>query len=235
MAGSARVRVSGPVLLIDTATRHAVVAIAGGDGSLLAAREWDSPHRHGDHLLRELDELMSDADVAPTGLAAVAVGTGPGSFTGLRIGLATAKVIGYTVGCPVIGLSTTMALAGAAKADGAVAVVLPAGSSDRYVARYAANTEITPPQLLPAAHVQSVLEDGDLVLAVDLSDEELGASAAEQGRAAQAGLSRALAALAAEALGAGRSDDLAALVPSYVALPRGAATSRDVEWSPDLR
>lgn len=228
---------SGPLLLMDTATRHAVLALAGADGSLLAVREWDSPHRHGDQLLPQLDEMLSEAKVAPRDLRAVAVGTGPGSFTGLRIGLATAKVIGYTLGCPVIGLSTTMALAGAAGAAGthdAVAVILPAGSSDRYVARYSSSTELTAPQLLAAGRVQSVLEHADLVLAVDLSDDELGASAAEHGRAAQAGLAHAMAAHAAAALRAGRSDDLASLVPSYVALPRGAV-SREVEWSPDLR
>jgi tRNA A37 threonylcarbamoyladenosine modification protein TsaB len=156
----------------------------------------------------------------------------------LRIRLATAKVVAYTVGCPILGLSTTglLARAAAGAEDSNVAVVLPAGSADRYVCRYRGPVELLAPQLLPAAQVQSAIERGDLVLAVDLADDELGASAAELGQRAQSGVAGAMADRAAQAIGAGKSDDLAGLVPSYVALPRGVTSAQaEVAWSPDLR
>jgi tRNA threonylcarbamoyladenosine biosynthesis protein TsaB len=123
--------VSERLLVVDTATRHAVVALCDEQGSLLGVREWDSPHRHGEQLMPQLDDLLAAAGLRPRELTGVAIGTGPGSFTGLRIGLAAAKVIAYTVGCPIVGLSTTAALAAGAGQSGAVAVVLPAGTADR--------------------------------------------------------------------------------------------------------
>jgi tRNA A37 threonylcarbamoyladenosine modification protein TsaB len=135
-----------------------------------------------------------------------------------------------------VGLSTTAALAAAAGTDGAVAVVLPAGTADRYVARYRGASEVLAPQLLPATRVQAAIEQGDLVLAIDLDEAELGRSAAELGRQAQQGLAAVLARQAAEAHAAGRHDELEALVPSYVAIPRGAAAEQaGMAWSPDLR
>jgi tRNA threonylcarbamoyladenosine biosynthesis protein TsaB len=224
------------ILLIETATRHAVVGLAEPDGRLAGVAEWDSPHRHGEQLLPQLDRLLTEQGTAAADLIAVAVGIGPGSFTGLRIGLATAKVIAYTVVCPIVGLSTTGLLARAVAGDSSVAVVLPAGTADRYVCRYRGPDELLAAQLLPAAQVPSAIERGDLVLAVDLADDELGTAAAELGRRAQAGLAGAMADAAAQAIGAGRSDDLAGLVPSYVALPRGVASAQaEVAWSPDLR
>ncbi|HVM29673.1 MAG TPA: tRNA (adenosine(37)-N6)-threonylcarbamoyltransferase complex dimerization subunit type 1 TsaB [Candidatus Limnocylindrales bacterium] len=224
------------LLVIDTATRRAVVALADGDGALVGTRTWDSPHRHGEHLLTQLDSLLAEAGLSPDRIELVAVGAGPGSFTGLRIGLATAMVIAYTVGCPIIGLSTTAALARAALAEGSLAVVLPAGAADRYVARYQSGRELAPPRLAQSTQVQAVLEHGDAVAAVDLADDELGRSAAALGRQAQEGMAAALATMSAEALAAGRADELAALVPSYVALPRGVAAGEpEMAWSPDLR
>jgi tRNA threonylcarbamoyladenosine biosynthesis protein TsaB len=228
---------SGPLLLVDTATRHAVVGLADEDGRLLAAAEWDSPHRHGEQLLSQLDRLFHEQGIRPARSAGIGVGIGPGSFTGLRIGLATAKVIAHAVGSPIVGLLTTRLLAAAAAKKGeSVAVVLPAGSADRYVCRYRDGDELLAPQLLPGTQVQSALERGDLVVAVDLAEDELGVSAAELGRRAQAGLAAALARAAATEIRAGRWDDLAALVPTYVALPRGLVSAeQEAAWSPDLR
>ena len=72
-------------------------------------------------------------------MTALAVGTGPGSFTGLRVGLATAKTIAYARGLPLLGVPSSDALRRAAieqaGAPADVAVVLPAGAHDHYLAR----------------------------------------------------------------------------------------------------
>ena len=236
---------SGPLLLIETATRHAVVALADPNGTLVEAEQWQSAHRHGEELLPRLDRLLADSGTPRSALAAVVVGTGPGSFTGLRIGLATAKTIAYSLELPIVGLPTMQLLArAAANADqasaGRLAIVLPAGVGDRYVARYEVDTvtvlELDPPTLVPAAQIRARQTAGDRLVTVDLPPTEAAADADELGRRAQAGLAAALAGEGARALAAGKSADVAALVPQYVALPRGVpAANVEMAWSPDLR
>src|SRR4029077_14054266 len=58
---------------------------------------------------------------------------GPGGFTGLRVGLATAKTLAHGLGRPIVGIGTAVALAAASSDTGALTVVLPAGPRDRYL------------------------------------------------------------------------------------------------------
>ena len=102
------------ILVLDTATRMPCVAIAGADGALIAERQWKSLHRHGEELLERVDAVLTEAGIDRLALDGVIVGTGPGSFTGLRIGLATAKTIAYSLAIPLVGISSTLALALAA-------------------------------------------------------------------------------------------------------------------------
>jgi tRNA threonylcarbamoyl adenosine modification protein YeaZ len=235
------------VLVLDTATRQPVVGLAESDGGLVGQRRWQSEHRHGEELLQKIDEVLAGASATSEDIGGVIVGIGPGSFTGLRIGLATAKTIAYSRGVPIIGVSTTQALALAANAEeggrSGFAVTLPAGAKDRYVHRLAVDgdsssvTEAGPPQLVvpgPAfdeACGEALIVAVDLDNAADISDED-----AARGEAAIAGLARALATLGAVALTAGKQDDIEKLVPAYVALPRGIAqAAAEMKWSPDLR
>jgi tRNA threonylcarbamoyladenosine biosynthesis protein TsaB len=234
-----RMTAGRPLLLIDTATRRAVVGIAAADGTLLAEDAWESGHRHGEELLPRLQRVLEGSGMSVAELGGVAVGSGPGSFTGLRIGMATAKTICYSLRLPVVGLPT-MELLARAGADRHVAVVLPAGVGDRYVARYSVAdgvvTELLAPTLTPAAQVSGLVGTQDGLVAVDLEVPEVSAEALELGRRAQVGLAGVMAAEAARRLVAGESADLASLVPHYVALPRGVpAPLEEAAWSPDLR
>ena len=230
-----------PLLVLDTATRTPVVALASRDATVLGERRWESRHRHGERLLEELDSVLRETGTAKRELGGVIVGTGPGSFTGLRIGLATAKVIAYSLSVPIVGVSTTRALAlaaaNAAAAGESIAVTLPAGSVDRYLHRLTVRDalleEVDPPRLVAGAHDFAQAVAGATIVAVDLDDDEV---PAEPGRRALAGLAAALARLGIQALEAGRPSDPETLVPAYVALPRGIATAAaEMEWSPDLR
>lgn len=218
-------------LAIDTATRTSVVAIGRPD--VLAASLREVRHRHGSFLLEQIDEVLGAAGVALDHVSAVAVGTGPGSFTGLRVGLATAKTIARARGLPIVGVRSSDALRVAAESGGAApgtAVVLPAGAHDHYLVRPGA-----PAALVPPGSLTSEL-DGDPAIAIDLGAEVLGADAARLGEAAVQGLAAALLAVAWSRLDAGDADDLATLVPTYVALPRGVRQGpEDLAWSPDLR
>ena len=123
------------VLGLDTATLTSGIAIVDGGGELaaggrvLAEGRHDASGRHAD-LLVAIDEVCRRAGVAPTQLEAVAVGAGPGSFTGLRIGMATAKGIAFAAGRPLWIVSSLAALAHDAAEALAGAAGAPAGAPE---------------------------------------------------------------------------------------------------------
>jgi tRNA threonylcarbamoyladenosine biosynthesis protein TsaB len=216
------------ILVIDTATSQALVALGDADGELRAATDWEVGYRHGETLLVTLQRLLGDEGVGLEDLTGIVIGTGPGAFTGLRVGLATAKALAHARRLPIVGVSTAEALLAAAGDETSV-LLLPAGPNDRIVVRAG-----QPPQLLPGGMEPDVVEGAALV-AVDLAgrapEDAVGA-----GRDARTGLAVALLRLGAARLRTGDVDDLARLVPEYVTLPRGvAATTGEVEWSRDPR
>jgi tRNA threonylcarbamoyladenosine biosynthesis protein TsaB len=102
-------------LAFDTATGVATSALVR-DGDLLGERA-SRPAR----VLADVDELMQESGAEPGDIGALAVGTGPGSFTGLRLGLAAARALAFSLDLLVAGVSTLDALA--AGAPGALPVV----------------------------------------------------------------------------------------------------------------
>jgi tRNA threonylcarbamoyl adenosine modification protein YeaZ len=222
--------VPGPVLAIDTATHHSVVALAPADGPIRASVE-DVGRRHGPTLLDQLDRVLVEAGVRHADIALIVAGTGPGSFTGLRVGLATAKTLAYVTGARVVGVTSTDALRRAA-VDAAVAgpqaiVVLPAGAHDHYLATADAVPELVAPGTLLSALA------GREAIAIGVGPEVAGVEAVQRGEVALAGLPTALVALGLVAALADAGDP-ATLIPTYIALPRGIATE-DAGWSPDLQ
>lgn len=218
----------GPLLAIDTATAVAVLALGGSDGSLQASAAWTAGYRHGEELLARIAAMLASAGLRPDDLDAVVVGTGPGAFTGLRVGLATAKTLAHEIGSPIVGVSTGLALLDAAAAAGyerPLALLLPAGPSDRVL--------VAPPAgpLLLAGGTDPELTPGTTLVALDL-DGRATTAALGVGAIAHAGLPGALVRLGAARLAANEADDVAQLVPEYVTLPRGARrTDGEVSWS----
>jgi tRNA threonylcarbamoyl adenosine modification protein YeaZ len=204
-----------------------VVALGDRDGLLVADDGWVAGYRHGEELLPRLTALLQHSGVTLNDVDAIIVGTGPGAFTGLRVGLATAKALAHGLGRPIVGVSTAAALRSAAAATGGApgAVLLPAGPSDRVLV-----VEGSAAVLLPAgSDPPPDVDDG--LIAVDL-ESRAPAAASALGERAAAGLSAALLRIGAERLGRGDVDDLARLVPEYVTLPRGVQReSGEVAWS----
>lgn len=137
------------VLGLDTSTLTSGIAVVDGDRVLADGRH-DASNRSAD-LLVAIDEVCRRAGVAPTELDAVAVGAGPGSFTGLRIGMATAKGIAFAAQRPLWAVSSLAALAhdgvtALANAqlfshlDGVVAAVLDARRGEVFAGLYDATT-----------------------------------------------------------------------------------------------
>ncbi|MBL7982661.1 MAG: tRNA (adenosine(37)-N6)-threonylcarbamoyltransferase complex dimerization subunit type 1 TsaB [Flavobacteriales bacterium] len=105
------------ILAIETATKLCSVAVAR-DGKVLALCEVDSErHAHAEKVNVFVAEVMAEAGYSLKDLDAVAVGIGPGSYTGLRIGLSAAKGLCYVLGIPLIGINTLHTIARAALAE----------------------------------------------------------------------------------------------------------------------
>ncbi|MFC2107723.1 tRNA (adenosine(37)-N6)-threonylcarbamoyltransferase complex dimerization subunit type 1 TsaB [Bacteroidota bacterium] len=102
------------LLNIETATPICSVAISQ-DGELLAIRESKEKNSHSAKLNTFIEEMMEEAKVSYKDLDAVAVSMGPGSYTGLRIGVSAAKGFCYAMDIPLIGIPTLMSMANGAK------------------------------------------------------------------------------------------------------------------------
>jgi len=100
-------------LIIDTALEEAIVAL-GKDGKIIGELTNKETHSHASFIQEAIANLLEGQQMAMTELDAIVVTLGPGSYTGLRVGLATAKGIAYALEKPLIGLSTLSALAAAA-------------------------------------------------------------------------------------------------------------------------
>jgi len=223
---------AGRILAIDTSGTNALVALAEADGTLLTERRWVAGYRHGEELLTRIDEMLATAAVLLSGLGGIVVGTGPGAFTGLRVGLATAKALAHGLGIPIAGVPTSEALLQAAGQAGGfegtqAVLLLPAGPSDRVVVSGGRAS-------LARGGDEPEIDPGATVVAVDLTGRAP-APALALGAQAEAGLAASLVRLGAVRLASG-GDDVARLVPEYVSLPRGVAAMKgEVRWSHDHR
>ncbi|HET8946785.1 MAG TPA: tRNA (adenosine(37)-N6)-threonylcarbamoyltransferase complex dimerization subunit type 1 TsaB [Candidatus Polarisedimenticolia bacterium] len=150
---------------IDTATRRGSVALAPA-GSVRLLQPGGG---HAPELLEAIEALLTAAGAGAKDLAGIAVALGPGSFTGVRVGLATAKGLGYALGIPVAGLSSLEILARAAGlAPGAlVCAAIEAGRGEVYAARFRVVQEgverLTDDAASPPARVAETLEGREFV------------------------------------------------------------------------
>jgi tRNA threonylcarbamoyladenosine biosynthesis protein TsaB len=129
------------VLGFDTATPATAVALRLGDGTTLRARHDPGPDERPGHTTQMLllaGELLARAGVRWGALERVAVGVGPGTFTGLRIGVATARGLAQSLDVQVVGVSTPRVLAESAlrESHGTVLAVIDARRGEAFAAAY---------------------------------------------------------------------------------------------------
>lgn len=142
------------------------------DGVLRAEYALMHTRTHSETILPLVERLMEDLSLAPESLSAIAVDIGPGSFTGVRIGVCTANAMALALGIPVIGVPSLRVLyEGVCVSDRPIAVLLDARNENLYSALYAPDgAELQPPAATDLTHwlpslPENVLFVGDGVLA----------------------------------------------------------------------
>jgi tRNA threonylcarbamoyladenosine biosynthesis protein TsaB len=160
------------VLGFDTATRSTAVALRLTDGRTLQARDDPAPEErpgHATRLLDMADELLAGAGIGWSALERIAVGHGPGTFTGLRVGVATARGLAQSLGVELVGVSSLRALAEprlrSERAGSRVLAVLDARRGEAFVAAYERTdrergsiVELVAPVALDPEHLRDVVE-----------------------------------------------------------------------------
>jgi tRNA threonylcarbamoyl adenosine modification protein YeaZ len=143
------------LLALDTATPATTVALCDGDRVIGSVAHVDPLH-HGELLAPAIQQVLADTWVAPTQLTAIAVGVGPGPFTGLRVGLVTANMLGAVLRIPVSGVCSldVLALEGP---DGDIVVATDARRKEVFWARYLDRRRVDGPHVDRPADVRSDL------------------------------------------------------------------------------
>lgn len=146
------------LLAFDTATPHVTVALHDGE-RVVATYASPSSMRHGEMLAPGIEQVLAEAGALNTDISAVAVGVGPGPFTGLRVGLVTARAMGFALGIPVYGVCTLDVLAAEAVDAGLdeFSVATDARRKEVYLASYASGARVDGPAVARPADVATVL------------------------------------------------------------------------------
>ena len=176
------------ILAIDTATAATGIAITRGTrntGKVVASLSLSSNVTHSRRLLTGIDWLMQQLEIGWEDIHGIATSVGPGSFTGLRIGMASAKGLATGAGLQLLGISTLDVLASACMTERLVCSVIDARKKEVYAAFYKADHSGYPmrvseivaysPTALAAAIKEPVLMVGDGAVAYrELFEQELG-------------------------------------------------------------
>ncbi len=207
------------IIAIDAASTDLSVALAEPDGTLIAEDAWSSAQRQSAELFPRLLALLAGAGRPLVAATALAVGTGPGSFTGLRVAMALAKGLAIGLARPAVGVPSLRAWLDAD--PDATAAIARAGARDAYVLMREADA----PLIVDRDELDSLT--GPVIAASELA-AAFGLDGSRAPRGASAIARRAAERLATEPAG----DDVSTLEPIYLRAPRGVAVESEerVRW-----
>ena len=140
------------ILSVETATLSGSVAVTRG-AELLGVIGGDPAISHSNTLLADVDKLLAQTQINLSEIDLFAVATGPGSFTGLRIGLATIKALGTTLDRPCVGIPTLEAVALSAGRSERTVALLPAGRGEVFTQLFSVPDEDSVEALDEPAHI----------------------------------------------------------------------------------
>ena len=144
-------------LALDTSTDIGSVAV-GSPGAVVARSTPPMRGAHSESMLREIRDLLEGADVDLRDLEAIAVGSGPGSFTGLRIGAALAKGLCYALRVPLFGYSSLSAVVAGLPIEGRACAMFDARGDRVFAATYASTTPLRELELPRRWGVQELID-----------------------------------------------------------------------------
>ncbi|PJJ09546.1 tRNA threonylcarbamoyladenosine biosynthesis protein TsaB [Flavobacterium sp. 1] len=128
------------ILNIETATKNCSVALAKDGKTILCKEIAEEGYSHAERLHVFIEEIISEAGIQLKDLTAIAVSQGPGSYTGLRIGVSTAKGLCYALDIPMIAIDTLQSLASKVKVtDGLIVPMIDARRMEVYSAVFSAS------------------------------------------------------------------------------------------------
>ncbi len=211
---------SGWILAIDTSAERAGVAL--WDGMRLHETTWPSDRRQTTEAMPRIDNLLASAGVEVTDLAGVVVAQGPGTFTGLRVGMSVAKGLAVALGIPIVGIPTLEAIALPwVLADRQVVAMLPAGRGRLVWQRIPHGRQSGPPVNGTPAELLASLDGAGVdaivgELPAALREALSGASVPVLGEPGLTSRIGAVALLGAHRLRHGDADDLVTLEPLYI-------------------
>ncbi|MDB5408817.1 MAG: peptidase glycoprotease [Rhodospirillales bacterium] len=156
-------------LALDSSGSACSVALVEGGGTVLAHRFRAMARGHAELLLPMLRDAMAEAEVGFDSLGLIAVTVGPGSFTGIRVGLSAARGLALATGLPAVGITAFEAVAAAVEPAGqAIVVAIDSRRSELFVQVFAAGGSAAgPPIAVAPADLAASVPSGELVLAGD--------------------------------------------------------------------
>lgn len=208
---------NAPLLILATSGPHAEVGLLTPEG--LSVRVLGEGAARGRGLLPAVAEALRARDLAPGDLRGLIVDVGPGSFTGVRVGVTAAKSLAFALGLPVVAVLSLEALAEAAAEPGAVLTLRDAGRGTAYAALYGPRGEGPRPVLRAPARVDlsALAAWGGPALAVGEEADRLLREAGLAGPAQRVQAdAAAVLAVGRPRLDAGGGQDPATLVPLYL-------------------
>ncbi|HEY6609251.1 MAG TPA: tRNA (adenosine(37)-N6)-threonylcarbamoyltransferase complex dimerization subunit type 1 TsaB [Candidatus Limnocylindria bacterium] len=208
------------IIAIDAASTDLSLALAEPDGAIVATDAWTSAQRQSAELMPRLMDLLGRSGRELRDASLLAVGTGPGSFTGLRVAMALAKGLAVALGRPLVGVASLAAWLD--EAPDARAAIARAGAHEAYVLEPG-----TDPIVVPEALIVERLGAVQVVAPAELA-AAFGLARASPPRGAPAIARRAARRIEAEPGG----DDVRTLEPTYLRAPRGveATSEARVRW-----
>jgi len=152
------------ILNIETATTNCSVSLSSEGGTLVLKEDYNNNYSHAERLHVYIDEVLKEAKVELKDLEAISVSKGPGSYTGLRIGVSAAKGLCFALNKPLISIATLESLAHQVNIDqGIIVAMLDARRLEVYSAIFNSNynqVRETQAQVLDAQSFKSYLEQG---------------------------------------------------------------------------